>query len=162
MSFPVSGNRIALLAAALVWTAPGVALACLPALKPTVEEERFSQALAWDSADAVFVVRLVQTGPARANTRGPTPDVPFDPDPELEMVVVPGQVLKNDGSIVPSSMEVAVRPNCVASDIERGAVGDLFLAYVSNGGNSTRPGFIALSRIVEPRTLEALASAMHD
>ena len=61
-----------------------------------------------------------------------------------------------------SSMEVAVRPNCVASGIERGAVGDLFLAYVSNDGTSTGPGFIALSRIVEPRTLEALASAMHD
>lgn len=134
---------------------PGVAYACLPALPVTPADAEFEQTLAWDRADRVFIARLVRTAPVE--TAAPSLESLTRGGPMLEVTLTREQMLKGERELSPDIFEVLVRPRCVASDLERGQPGDQFVVYVEPKGSGVASGFIALSKLVEDRAIEALA-----
>jgi len=133
----------------------GAAAACLPAVPATPASAALEQALAWDRSDRVFVARLVHVGPVEAAPLSPiiTPNARRS----TEVTLSSEQVLKGERGNSPDVFEVVLTSHCVASDLERGEVGDRFVVYVEPGEAGAPNGFVALSKLVEDRALEALA-----
>lgn len=71
------------------------------------------------------------------------------------MILTQRAVLKGGYVQTFMTLTLSLRPNCAASDIERGRLGDLFVVYARPQGVSARSGIIALEKIRHPETLAA-------